>query len=310
MALQQVLGSGKGTVQLDDLVHSDLVLIFGHNPGSNHARMLETLQQTVRNGGRIVAINPMPEAGFMGFANPHEVLGMLGRSTSLAARHLPVRVNGDLALVKGLIKAVLDEESRAPGTVLDHEFIRRYTTGFESMQAALAAICRERLEAESGIPWAHIQEVARWYVEARCAVAAWGLGVTQHTHGVATLREIINLLLLRGNLGKPGAGACPLRGHSNVQGNRTMGAGSRMPEAFLGALGAAFGFDPPRRPGLGAIETLQAMHSGKVKVFISMGGNLLSAAPDTAYAAEAMRRCRLTVMISTKLNRNHVVTGE
>ena len=310
MALQQVLGSGKGTVRLDDLVHSDLVLIFGHNPGSNHARMLETLQQTVRNGGRIVAVNPMPEAGFRGFANPHEVLGMLGRSTSLAARHLPVRVNGDLALVKGLIKAVLDEESRAPGTVLDHEFIRRYTTGFESMQAALAAIRRERLEAESGIPWAHIQEVARWYVEARCAVAAWGLGVTQHTHGVATLREIINLLLLRGNLGKPGAGACPLRGHSNVQGNRTMGAGSRMPEAFLGALGAAFGFDPPRRPGLGAIETLQAMHSGKVKVFISMGGNLLSAAPDTAYAAEAMRRCRLTVMISTKLNRNHVVTGE
>jgi molybdopterin-dependent oxidoreductase alpha subunit len=310
MALQQVLGSGKGTVQLDDLVHSDLVLLFGHNPGTNHARLLETFQQTVRNGGRIVAINPLPEAGLMGFANPHEVLGMLGRSTSLAARHLPVRVNGDLALVKGLIKAVLEEETRAPGAVLDHDFIERYTTGFESMQAALAAISRERIEAQSGVAWAEIQEVARWYVEARCAVAGWGLGITQQTNGTATIREIINLLLLRGNLGKPGAGACPLRGHSNVQGNRTMGAGSRMSDAFLDALGAAFGFEPPRRPGLGAIETLRAMHEGKVKVFISMGGNLLSAAPDSGYAAEAMRRCRLTVMISTKLNRNHAVAGE
>jgi molybdopterin-dependent oxidoreductase alpha subunit len=310
MALLQVLGSGKGTVQLDDLVQSDLVLIFGHNPGSNHARLLETLQQTVRNGGRFVAINPLPEAGLKGFANPHEVLGMLGRSTSLAARHLQVRVNGDLALVKGLIKAVLEEESRAPGTVLDHDFIRRYTTGFESMQAALAGISRERIEAQSGVSWAEIQELARWYVEARCAVAGWGLGITQHTNGVATIREIINLLLLRGNLGKPGAGACPLRGHSNVLGNRTMGVGSRMPEAFLAALGAAFDFEPPRCPGLGAVETLRAMHSGKVKAFISMGGNLLSAGPDTGYAAEAMRRCRLTVMISTKLNRNHVLTGE
>jgi molybdopterin-dependent oxidoreductase alpha subunit len=309
VALQQVLGSSKGTVQLDDLVHSDLVLIFGHNPGSNHARLLETLQQTVRNGGRIVAINPLPEAGLMGFANPHEVLGMLGRSTSLAARHLPVRVNGDLALLKGLIKAVLEEESRAPGKVLDHDFIRRYTTGFESMQAALADVSRERIEAQSGVSWPQIQEVARWYVEARSVVAGWGLGVTQHTNGTATIREIINLLLLRGNVGKPGAGACPLRGHSNVQGNRTMGIGSRMPAAFLAALGAAFDFDPPQRPGLGALETLRGMHSGKVKVFISMGGNLLSAAPDTGYAAEAMRRCRLTVMISTKLNRNHAVTG-
>jgi molybdopterin-dependent oxidoreductase alpha subunit len=310
MALQQVLGSGKGTVQLDDLAHSDLALIFGHNPGSNHARMLETLQQMVRNGGRIVAINPLPEAGLIGFANPHEVLGMLGRSTSLAALRLPVRINGDLALVKGLIKAVLDEESRAPGTVLDHDFIRRHTTGFESMQAALAGISRERIEVQSGISWAQIQELARWYVEARCVVAGWGLGITQQTNGVATIREIINLLLLRGNLGKPGAGVCPVRGHSNVQGNRTMGIGSRMSDAFLGAMGSAFDFEPPRRPGLGAIEALRAMHSGKVKTFISMGGNLLAAAPDTGYAAEAMRRCRLTVMISTKLNRNHVVAGE
>lgn len=310
VALQQVLGSGKGTVQLDDLTHSDLVLLFGHNPGSNHARLLEILQRTVRNGGRMVAVNPLPEAGLIGFTNPHEVLGMLGRSTSLSAHRLPVRVNGDLALVKGLIKAVLDEESRAPGTVLDHDFIWRYTTGFESMQAALAGISRQRIEAQSGISWAQIQEVARWYVEARCVVAAWGLGITQQINGVATVGEIINLLLLRGNVGKPGAGACPLRGHSNVQGNRTMGIGSHMPDAFLDALGAAFGFAPPRRPGLGAVETLRAMHAGNVKVFISMGGNLLSAGPDTEYAAEAMRRCRLTVMISTKLNRNHLVTGE
>ncbi|MEN6603598.1 MAG: FdhF/YdeP family oxidoreductase [Bryobacteraceae bacterium] len=310
MALQQVLGSGKGTVQLEDLEHSDLVLIFGHNPGSNHARMLETLQQTVRNGGRIAAINPLPEAGLIGFANPHEVLGILGRSTSLAARRLPVHINGDLALVKGVIKAVLDEESRAPGTVLDHDFIRRYTTGFESMQAALAGISRERIEAQSGIAWAQIQELAGWYIEARSVVADWGLGITQQSNGVATIREIVNLLLLRGNLGRPGAGVCPVRGHSNVQGNRTMGIGVRMSVEFLDALGTAFDFQPPRHTGLGAIDALQAMHSGNVKVFISMGGNLLSAAPDAGFVAEAMRRCRLTVMVSTKLNRNHAVTGE
>jgi molybdopterin-dependent oxidoreductase alpha subunit len=246
----------------------------------------------------------------IGFANPHEVLGMLGRSTSLAAQRLQVRINGDLALVKGLIKAVLDEESRAPGTVLDHDFIRRFTTGFESMQEALAGITCESIEAQSGIAWAQIQELAKWYIEARSVVAGWGLGITQQVNGVATIREIVNLLMLRGNLGKPGAGACPARGHSNVQGNRTMGIGSRMPEAFLGALGSTFGFEPPRPSGLGAIETLRAMHTGKVKVFISMGGNLLAAAPDTGYATEAMRRCRLTVMISTTLNRNHAVAGE
>ncbi len=310
MALQQVLGSSKGTVQLEDLEHSDLVLLFGHNPGSNHARMLETLQQTVRNGGRIVAINPLPEAGLMGFASPHEVLGMLGRSTPLAARRLPVRVNGDLALVQGLIKAVLEEEARAPGTVLDHDFIRRYTTGFELMQEALAGVGRESIEARSGIAWAQIQELARWYIEARSVVAGWGLGITQHTNGVATIREIVNLLLVRGNVGKPGAGVCPARGHSNVQGNRTMGIGSRMSTAFLDALGAAYEFEPPRAPGLGAIDALRGMHSGAVKVFISMGGNLVAAAPDAAYAMEAMQRCRLTVMISTTLNRNHAVAGE
>lgn len=310
IALQQTIGSGKGTVSLDDLAHSDLVMIFGHNPGSNHARMLESLQQTVRNGGRIVAINPLPEAGLIGFANPHEVLGILGWSTSLAARRVPVRINGDLALVQGLIKAVLQEESRAPGSVLDHEFIRCYTDGFDSMQEALAGVSRERIEAQSGVPWEQIQELARWYIEARCAVAGWGLGITQQTNGVATIREIVNLMLLRGNVGRPGAGLCPVRGHSSVQGNRTMGIGTRMSEAFLSALGAAFGFDPPRSPGLDAIAALQAMHSGKVKVFISLGGNLASAAPDTGFAAEAMRRCRLTVMISTKLNRSHAVTGE
>ncbi len=308
-ALQQTLGFGKGTVVPHDLARADLVLIFGHNPGSNHARMLDTLQRTRRKGGRIVAINPLPEAGLMGFANPHEVLGMMGKSTSIAARRLPVRLNGDLALIQGLIKAVLEAEARAPGKVLDHEFIDGCTTGFESMRAALAGVSRERIEARSGVPWAQIEEVARWYIEARSAVACWGLGVTQQTNGVATIREIVNLMLLRGNLGRPGAGLCPVRGHSNVQGNRTMGISARMSEVFLSSLGRAFGFDPPRSPGLETIEALEAMHSGKVKVFISVGGNLLAAAPDTEYAAEAMRRCRLTVMISTKLNRNHAVPG-
>jgi molybdopterin-dependent oxidoreductase alpha subunit len=310
IALQQTLGFTKGTVRLEDLAHAELVLVFGHNPGSNHARMLETLQQTVRNGGRVVAINPLPEAGLMGFANPHEVLGILGKSTPLATRRLPVRFNGDLALLQGVIKAVLEAESKAPGTVLDHEFIRGFTTGFESMQAALVRTSRKQIETQSGVPWPQIEELARLYIRARSVVACWGLGITQQTNGVATIREIVNLMLLRGNVGKPGAGLCPVRGHSNVQGNRTMGIGTHMSDGFLSALGAAFDFDPPRHPGLGAIEALRAMHSGKVKVFISMGGNFLSAAPDTQYAAEAMRRCRLTVMISTKLNRNHAITGE
>jgi molybdopterin-dependent oxidoreductase alpha subunit len=310
MALTQTLGSGKGTAVVEDLVQADLILLFGHNPGSNHARMLETLQQAVRNGATIIAVNPLAEAGLKGFANPHEILGLLGHRTPLASHLLQVRINGDQALVQGLLKVVLREEEKRPRQVLDHEFIERFTTGFTVLKTALDKIHPTTIEERSGISWARIEEVAQLYIKAERTIASWCLGITQHANGVATIRDIVNLLLLRGNIGKPGAGACPVRGHSNVQGNRTMGIGTRLPNAFLDALRDTFHFEPPRNPGLDALDAIEAMHAGKVKVFMSMGGNLLSAAPETEYASQAMRRCRLTAMVSTKLNRNHLVTGE
>ncbi len=310
LALSQTLGGGKGTVHIEDLAHADLIFLFGHNPGSNHARMLETLQRAVRNGATLISVNPLAEAGLKTFSNPHEILGMLGHGTPLASQFLQVRVNGDQALIQGLIKAVLREEEKRPGTVLDHGFIQACTTGFEALQAAVAKLSCEAIAEQCGIPWGRIEETARLYIKSSRTIAAWCLGITQHANGVATIRDIVNLLLLRGNLGKPGAGVCPVRGHSNVQGNRTMGIGTRMPEAFLDALQRTFRFDPPRAPGLDALPALEAMREGRVKVFFSMGGNLVSAAPDSGFTAQAMRRCRLTVMVSTKLNRNHLVTGE
>lgn len=310
LGLDEAFGGAKGTVTLSDLEQADAILLFGHNPGSNHPRMLTALETAARRGARLVAINPLPEASLLSFSNPHEVRGLLGGSTSLASLHVPVRVGGDLALVKGIVKAVLEEEARRPGEVLDRAFLESFTTGLAEVAASAEKASREELSRLSGVPWPLVEEVARIYVGARRVVASWGLGVTQHRQGTATVREILNLLLLRGNVGRPGTGACPMRGHSNVQGHATMGVTPTPSARLLDALERELGFAPPRRPGLGAAAALRAMHEGRVKVLVSLGGNLAASAPDSAFTAEALSRCRLTAVVATTLNRSAAVTGE
>jgi len=234
---------------------------------------------------------------------------MLGGGTPLASLHIPVRINGDLAFFKGVMKEMLEEESRRPGEILDHAFIDRHTSGFAPWRASVEAASWDEIRSQSGVPRDQIRAAARVAMDAERIICCWAMGLTQHRNAVATIREVANFLLLRGNMGKPGAGACPVRGHSNVQGDRTMGIFEKMPPAFLDRLGQEFHFDPPRREGFDTVNALRAMHDGRVKVLVAMGGNLLSAAPDTNFTADALRRCDLTVQISTKLNRSHLVTG-
>ena len=309
-ALKQTIGIGKGTVSLDDFEKAEAIFIFGQNPGTNHPRMLSSLQTAKRNGCRIVAVNPLKEAGLLGFAHPQEVKGLLGVSTSLASQYLQVRLNGDMALLKGMQKAILEEEDNDPGQVLDHAFIDERTTGFEEWKAALATLSWEQVEEQSGLAQKEILKAAHTYIKADSVISCWAMGLTQHKTAVATIQEIVNLHLLGGNIGKPGAGLCPVRGHSNVQGDRTMGIATNMPPAFLDALGQEFNFHPPRETGLDTVASIAAMRDGLAKVFIALGGNFLSATPDVDTVAAGIRRCRLSVQVSTKLNRSHLVTAE
>ena len=308
--LTRTIGVGKGTVTLDDFDRADAVFVVGQNPGTNHPRMLSTLQRAARRGCRIVHVNPLPEAGLVRFKHPQEVAGWVGAGTPLASLFLQVRINGDVALLKGIAKEVLEEEARRPGEVLDHEFIREHTNGFGAYAAALRDVGWGEIEEQSGISRGQIREAARVFVESDRTIICWAMGLTQHRNAVANVEEIVNLLLLRGQIGKAGAGACPVRGHSNVQGDRTMGIWERPTEAFLDNLAREFNFDPPRHHGFDTVNAIRAMHEGKACVFFALGGNFLSATPDTEFTAEALRRTRLTVHVSTKLNRAHLVTGE
>jgi molybdopterin-dependent oxidoreductase alpha subunit len=308
--LTESIGVGKGTVTLDDFAATDAIFIVGQNPGTNHPRMLTTLQQAKRRGCRIVHVNPLPEAGLHAFKHPQEILHLLGAGTLLADIFLQVRVNGDVALLKGIMKEVLAAERRAPGTVFDHKFIAEHTHGFEEFVAALDAVSWDEIEAACGVARAELRAAADVYVEARSVIVCWAMGLTQHRNAVANIQEIVNLLLLRGNIGRAGAGACPVRGHSNVQGDRTMGIWERPTETFLDSLAREFQFEPPRAHGYDTVNAIKAMHGGAAKVFFALGGNFLSATPDTEYTARALRRCRLTAHVSTKLNRAHLVTGE
>ena len=307
--LGETIGVGKGTVGLDDFALADAIFILGQNPGTNHPRMLITLQKAKERGCRIVSINPLRELGLVRFSNPQRPLELLGRSTELCDLHLQVRIGGDIALVKGITKHVLEAEDAAAGTVLDHRFLAGHCSGLDELRAHVAATRWEDLEEESGIPRAQMKEAADIYMSAENVIACWAMGLTQHRHGVANVREITNLLLLGGHLGRPGAGVCPVRGHSNVQGDRTMGIWERPGADFLDRLDAEFGIRSPRAHGYDTVETLRAMGDGRVKVFFAMGGNFAAATPDSARAAEALRGCDLTVHVSTKLNRSHVVTG-
>ncbi len=306
MALGQTIGIGKGSVHISDFDKADLIVVVGQNPGTNHPRMLSALEKAKGHGAKIVAINPLAEAGLIRFKNPQKASGLAGRGTALADDYLQIRVNGDLAFFKAVNHLLL-----AGGEAnLDRAFIDEYTAGFDAFAAEAAEFDWDEYTAATGFD----REVAEAFVgrvtRSKSIIVCWAMGLTQHANSVATIREVVNFLLVRGNIGRPGAGVCPVRGHSNVQGDRTMGIYEKPSEAFLDSLAAEFSFEPPRDHGFDTVETIQAMIDGTVKVFIGMGGNFASATPDTAATHRALARCRLTVQISTKLNASHLITGE
>ncbi|MFJ8575477.1 FdhF/YdeP family oxidoreductase [[Kitasatospora] papulosa] len=309
-ALHETLGTGKGTVSLDDLHHADLILVVGQNPGTNHPRQLSALEEAKRNGARVIAVNALPEAGLLRFRNPQKARGIIGRGVPIADQFLQIRSGGDLALFQGLNRLLLEAEDARPGTVLDQDFIRSDTSGFEEFSRHARTVAWEDVLVATGLTRGEIEKVRDEVLRSERVVVCWAMGVTQHRHGVPTIREIVNFLLLRGNLGKAGAGACPVRGHSNVQGDRTMGVWEQMPDSFLDALREEFGFEPPRAHGFDSVNAIRAMGEGRVKVFVGVAGNFVRAAPDSDVTEDAMRRCRLTVHVSTKLNRSHTVCGE
>ncbi|VTS06603.1 FdhF/YdeP family oxidoreductase [Tuwongella immobilis] len=310
VALGESIGLGKGTVTLDDIHDTDVLVIIGQNPGTNHPRMLTSLQVAKERGAKIIAINPLPEAGFIRFKHPQRVGDLLGSGTALMDLFLQVKIGGDEALLKGIGKALLEREASAPGSVVDRGFIAEQTAGWDAYEASLRDADWGTLVDQSGVSESEIRQAAELLAGTSRFITCWAMGLTQHPNSVAIIQEIANIHLMRGAIGKPGAGLCPVRGHSNVQGDRTMGIYEKPSEQFLNRLAASFDFQPPRAPGFDTVEAIQAMHDGKGKVFFALGGNFLSATPDTEFTAAALRRCQLTVHVSTKLNRSHLVTGE
>jgi len=308
-ALGEVIGIGKSTIAYDDFERTDLIIVMGQNPGTNHPRMLTALEDAKLKGASIVAVNPLPEAGLIRYKNPQRVRGVIGKGTQIADQFLQIRSGGDMALLQAVSKRVLLAEEANPGTVLDHEFIRDHVSGFEETKANLLAVDEAEVLLATGLTSEQIDELAERYIAADRVIITWAMGLTQHKHSVPTLKELMNLLFLRGNIGKHGAGASPIRGHSNVQGDRTMGIWEQMHPEFLDAIQAEFGFDPPRPHGFDALKTIEAMQTGQVKVFMAVGGNFVAAISDTDAAEAAMRGTELSVQVSTKLNRSHGVTG-
>ncbi|KQV06154.1 FdhF/YdeP family oxidoreductase [Leifsonia sp. Root112D2] len=309
-AMGETIGVGKATIRYDDFAKADLIIIMGQNPGTNHPRMLTALEEAKQAGASIVAVNPLLEAGLRRYKNPQTVKGVVGRGTDLADQFLQIRMAGDMALMQAVSKRVLDAEAAHPGTVLDQQFLDERCEGLEAFREHLEHLDEEEVLRATGLTSAEIDELAERYIAADRVIITWAMGLTQHKKAVPAIKEIINLLLLRGNIGKPGAGASPIRGHSNVQGDRTMGIWEKMPPTFLDAIQSEFGFDPPRKDGDDAVAAIRGMRDGKIKVWIALGGNLVSAISDTAVAEKAMQSTRLTVQISTKPNRSHAVIGE
>ncbi len=309
-ALTETIGIGKGCVTLTDIEDSaDLILVVGQNPGTCHPRMLTSLEKAKKRGAQIVSVNPLPEAGLARFHNPQTPRGLLGPGTRLADEHIPVRVNGDLAFFAGLNRLLLDSEGAGDSSAIDRDFIERYCDGFDDAASAWRSLSWQDIEEQSGVTRSVIEGVARRVLRSPAVIVCWAMGLTQHRNAVATIREVVNFLLLRGNIGRPGAGPAPIRGHSNVQGDRTMGIWERMPDSFLDSLSTEFGFDPPRRTGFDTVETIRAMRDGKIDVFVALGGNFVAATPDTEVTAAAMANCALTVHVATKLNRSHLHHG-
>jgi molybdopterin-dependent oxidoreductase alpha subunit len=312
--LPGTVGIGKGTVVLDDFEHADTVLIFGQNPATNHPRMLGELRETARRGATIVSINPLRERGLERFTSPQHPIEMLtGSSTQICSLFIRPKLSGDFSLIKAVAKRVLelDDEALALGTqrVLDTDFIEQHTSGFDAFAADLRAESWDLLLEESGVDKEQIERLTQVYVNGKAVIATWGMGLTQHKNSVPAVQMLSNLMMMRGNIGRRGAGLCPVRGHSNVQGDRTMGIEDQPTQAFLDRLQKVFGFEPPRHHGYDAVGTIEAMLEGKVKVFVALGGNYAMATPDTPRTFDALRSCALTVQIATKLNRSHLVHG-
>ncbi|GAB3654913.1 FdhF/YdeP family oxidoreductase [Zhihengliuella somnathii] len=309
-ALTPTIGIGKGTVSLADFDEADLIFTVGQNPGTNHPRMLSALADARKRGAKVVSVNPLPEAGLLNFKDPQTVSGVVGDGDQISDEFLQIRVGGDLALFQALGHLLLKAEEEAPGTVLDHDFLARATDGFEAYRQARGTIDWDTIEEATGLTRAQITEVADLLIKSKATIICWALGLTQQPHSVDTIREIVNVLLLQGNFGKPGAGACPVRGHSNVQGDRTMGIWEKPQEEWLERLDAEFGIQSPREHGYDSVEAQHAFEEGDVDVFVSMGGNFALACSDTEAIEGGMQRAGLTVHISTKPNRSHVVHGK
>ncbi|MCQ4081459.1 FdhF/YdeP family oxidoreductase [Streptomyces sp. RB6PN25] len=307
-ALSETIGIGKGSVLLEDLYHADLIIVAGQNPGTNHPRMLSALEKAKSHGAKIVSINPLPEAGLQRFKNPQTARG-LATGTPLADAFLQIRIGGDQALFRALNQLLLEAEDASPGSALDRTFIDQHTHGFDEFAATARTTDWNDVLHATGLARHDIEKLLGMTLRAKNIIVCWAMGLTQHKHAVPTIKEVVNYLLLRGNIGRPGAGVCPVRGHSNVQGDRTMGIFERPAPAFLDALEKEFGFAPPREHGLDVVRSIRALRDGRAKVFFAVGGNFVAATPDTHVTEDAMRRARLTVHVSTKLNRSHVVTG-
>ena len=304
VALIDAIGIGKGSVSLADIYAAKVIVLAGQNPGTNHPRMLSALEIAKRRGARIIAINPLREAGSTNFRNPQRPRGVVGRGTDLADLHVPIRINGDLALFQAIGHLLLRWGR------IDRAFVEEHTAGFDAWAEHLSHLDWDLVDRATGLDRDVIEAAARLIAESDATIWCWAMGLTQHHNSVPTIREVVNLALVRGDIGKRGAGLCPVRGHSNVQGDRTMGIWEKPPAAFLDALDREFGIVSPRRHGLDTVETIEAMLDGKVRVFVGLGGNFVQAAPDTQLTSQAMRGAELTVQVSTKLNRSHLVCGE
>ncbi|RYE64356.1 MAG: FdhF/YdeP family oxidoreductase, partial [Rhizobiaceae bacterium] len=315
VALRQSIGVGKGTVLLEDFEKADAIFVIGQNPGTNHPRMLGDLRRAAVRGAQIVVFNPVKERGLERFSDPQDKLQMLrGGATDIASDYLQPQLGGDMAAVRGMSKAVLAAEAAAVAagrpSVLDHAFIAEHCEGFDAYLAAVEATSWDEIISQSGLTREAIERAADVYMQAERVICTWAMGITQHLHSVATIREISNFMFLRGNVGKPGAGLCPVRGHSNVQGDRTVGINEKPPAAFLDALEKEFGFAVPRANGHNVIAAIGAMLDGSAQAFIGLGGNFARATPDSALVEQALRKLKLTVHVATKPNHSHLMPGD
>jgi molybdopterin-dependent oxidoreductase alpha subunit len=309
VALSETVGIGKGSVTLEDFYEAEVIIILGQNPGTNHPRMLTALQKAKANGCTIISVNPLRETGLVGFNNPQKLNGVLGIKAQLTDIFLQVKINSDLALIKAIEKILWEEEKQKPGSIFDLNFIDEHTSGYEELVKTFDQYSLAELSEACGISVEDLYKTAKVFKHKNKIIACWAMGLTQHKNAVDTIKEVVNLLLLKGSIGKPGAGTCPVRGHSNVQGDRTMGIYEKPSQAFIDKLNSVFNINAPYAHGLDVVDCIKKMYAEKGKVFIAMGGNFLSATPDTNYTAQALRNCKLTVHISTKLNRSHLITG-